>query len=104
MTSREADTIKSMDECDFENIHQHYMEQSEVQKAMCKTKEGRKKAKQEKRKILKQYGYCVIDGQKQRIGKFKIEPPGLFKGRGDHPKQGKIKVSVAYERDSSSCD
>ena len=31
---------------------------------------------------------------RQKIGNFKIEPPGLFRGRGDHPKQGKIKVGV----------
>ena len=29
---------------------------------------------------------------REKIGNFKIEPPGLFRGRGDHPKQGKIKV------------
>ena len=32
---------------------------------------------------------CVC---RQKIGNFKTEPPGLFRGRGDHPKQGKIKV------------
>ena len=31
---------------------------------------------------------------RERIGNFKIEPPGLFRGRGDHPKQGMIKVCV----------
>ena len=32
---------------------------------------------------------CVC---RERIGNFKTEPPGLFRGRGDHPKQGRIKV------------
>ena len=34
---------------------------------------------------------CVLC-VRERIGNFKIEPPGLFRGRGDHPKQGMIKV------------
>ena len=26
---------------------------------------------------MKEYGWCVIDSHKQRIGNFKIEPPGM---------------------------
>ena len=33
----------------------------------------------------------MMDGHKQKVGNFRIEPPGLFRGRGDHPKQGKLK-------------
>ena len=32
---------------------------------------------------------------RERIGNFKVEPPGLFRGRGDHPKQGRIKVCLS---------
>jgi len=32
-----------------------------------------------------------MDGHKEKIGNFRIEPPGLFRGRGDHPKQGMLK-------------
>ena len=35
-----------------------------------------------------------MDGHKQKVGNFRIEPPGLFRGRGDHPKQGKLKKRV----------
>ena len=38
---------------------------------------------------------CSLSLPRQKIGNFKTEPPGLFRGRGDHPKQGKIKVGVA---------
>lgn len=41
--------------------------------------------------IQKEYGFCIMDGHKEKIGNFKIEPPGLFRGRGDHPKQGMLK-------------
>ena len=33
-----------------------------------------------------------------QVGNFRVEPPGLFRGRGEHPKMGKIKKRV-YPRD-----
>ncbi|WP_411023169.1 hypothetical protein, partial [Salmonella sp. s51228] len=48
-------------------------------------------------KIQEEYGFCVVDSHKQKIGNFRIEPPGLFRGRGEHPKQGKFKKLVQPE-------
>jgi DNA topoisomerase IB len=42
------------------------------------------------------YKVCILDGRKELVGNFKIEPPGLFRGRGKHPKTGKLKV-FCYE-------
>ena len=53
--------------------------------------------KKENEEIMKQYGFCVIDHHRQRIGNFRIEPPGLFRGRGDHPKQGMLKKRTEAE-------
>lgn len=95
MTESEAEIITDFSLCDFRQIHEHYKERSEARKAMSKEEKlANKKANE---KILEEYGWCIIDGHKERIGNFKIEPPGLFRGRGDHPKQGKIKVGVASE-------
>ena len=33
-----------------------------------------------------------MDGHKETVGNFKVEPPSLFSGRGDHPKQRKMKA------------
>jgi DNA topoisomerase-1 len=38
-----------------------------------------------------------MDGRKVPIGNFRIEPPGLFQGRGEHPKMGKLKRRVMPE-------
>ena len=62
------------------------------------TKEQKAALKAENEKIVEEYGWCLIDGHKEKIGNFKIEPPGLFRGRGDHPKQGKIKVCALTVR------
>ncbi len=91
MTAEEASTISKFSKCDFKEIHAYYKERSEERKAMSKDQKAALKAENEA--IVAEYGWCMIDGHKEKIGNFKIEPPGLFRGRGDHPKQGKIKVS-----------
>jgi len=40
------------------------------------------------------YKFCIIDGIKQKVGNYKIEPPSIFIGRGSHPKLGKIKKRI----------
>jgi DNA topoisomerase-1 len=41
--------------------------------------------------------YCIIDGNQQNVGNYKIEPPGIFLGRGSHPKIGRIKKRIYPE-------
>lgn len=53
--------------------------------------------KEANQKIVDEYGYCMLDHHKERIGNFKIEPPGLFRGRGEHPKQGMLKKRIQPE-------
>lgn len=38
------------------------------------------------------YKTCLLDGRKEKVGNFRVEPPGLFRGRGEHPKTGLLKV------------
>lgn len=54
-------------------------------------KEEKNKIKEANAKIAEEYGFCVLDEHKQKVGNFRVEPPGLFRGRGDHPKQGRLK-------------
>jgi hypothetical protein len=42
----------------------------------------------------KEYGVATIDGHDEKIGNFRIEPPGLFRGRGEHPKQVSLTIST----------
>ncbi|XP_063155792.1 DNA topoisomerase I, mitochondrial isoform X2 [Candoia aspera] len=55
------------------------------------------KLKEEAEKTQEEYGYCIIDGHREKIGNFKTEPPGLFRGRGDHPKMGMLKKRIMPE-------
>lgn len=55
------------------------------------------KLKEENARMQEEYGFCIMDRHRERIGNFRIEPPGLFRGRGDHPKQGMLKRRVMPE-------
>mmetsp|Transcript_71409 Transcript_71409/g.165133 ORF Transcript_71409/g.165133 Transcript_71409/m.165133 type:complete len:911 (+) Transcript_71409:67-2799(+) len=37
------------------------------------------------------FAYALINGVREKLGSFKLEPPQLFRGRGEHPKQGLLK-------------
>ncbi|GMT02473.1 hypothetical protein PENTCL1PPCAC_24647, partial [Pristionchus entomophagus] len=95
MTPSERELITDLKKCDFGQIDVYYKELSEKRKAM--TKEEKLAIKEENEKMMKIYGFANIDGHKQKIGNFRIEPPGLFRGRGDHPKMGKLKKRIRPE-------
>ncbi|ROL53471.1 DNA topoisomerase 1, partial [Anabarilius grahami] len=95
MTSEEKSKITELKKCDFTEMHEYFTAQSEARKQM--SKEEKQKTKEENERILQEYGYCVMDNHRERIGNFRIEPPGLFRGRGDHPKMGKLKRRIRPE-------
>ncbi|XP_077191541.1 DNA topoisomerase 1 isoform X1 [Paroedura picta] len=95
MTPEEKSTITSLSKCDFNHMSQYFKAQTEARKQM--TKEEKQKIKEENERLLKEYGYCIMDNHKERIANFKIEPPGLFRGRGNHPKMGMLKRRIMPE-------
>lgn len=95
-SSGEKVAIKEFDECDFKPIYEYYAAQREAKKALPQAE--KKKLKAEKDAIEAPYMYCLWDGRKQKVGNFRIEPPGLFRGRGEHPKTGTVKTRVMPEQ------
>ncbi|XP_043922218.1 DNA topoisomerase 1-like [Protopterus annectens] len=95
MTSDEKEAIKKLEHCDFSEIHKYFVERNEIRKAL--PKEEKKKLKEESEKLQQEYGFCNLDGHVEKIGNFKIEPPGLFRGRGNHPKMGMLKKRIMPE-------
>ena len=77
-------------------IHAHLELLKEQKKLM--TKEQKDKLKAVKTELEATYGFCLLDGRREKVGNFRIEPPGLFRGRGKHPKAGKLKRRVAPEQ------
>ncbi|XP_039207298.1 DNA topoisomerase 1 [Crotalus tigris] len=95
MTPEEKGIITSLSKCDFDHMSQYFKAQTEARKQM--TKDEKQKIKEENERLLKEYGYCIMDNHKERIANFKIEPPGLFRGRGNHPKMGMLKRRIMPE-------
>ncbi|KAG7538025.1 DNA topoisomerase I DNA binding eukaryotic-type N-terminal domain superfamily [Arabidopsis suecica] len=84
--------IQKLDDCDFTPIYEWHLEEKEKKKQM--STEEKKALKEEKLKQEEKYMWAVVDGVKEKIGNFRVEPPGLFRGRGEHPKMGKLKKRI----------
>jgi len=87
--------IQSLEHCDFTPIWEWYLKEKEKKNNM--TKEEKKALKEERAKIEAPYLFAYIDGRKEKVGNFRLEPPGLFRGRGEHPKMGKLKRRLQPE-------
>lgn len=89
-------SIREFSKCDFKPIFEYYEAQRAAKKALSAAE--RKALKAEKDAVEAPYLYCMWDGRKQKVGNFRVEPPGLFRGRGEHPKTGKVKKRVLPEQ------
>ncbi|EGC30025.1 hypothetical protein DICPUDRAFT_50979 [Dictyostelium purpureum] len=92
LTTEQKKTIKNLAKCDFSHIHTFLQERKETRKSRSKNEKDAEAA--EKKKLQEKYGFAMIDGFKEKIGNFTIEPPGLFLGRGAHPKTGMLKQRI----------
>lgn len=91
---KEAD-IKEFEKCDFSKIFQYYDKKREEKKLL--SPKEKKRLKEEKEKSEEKFKFCLLNGRKEQVGNFRVEPPGLFRGRGAHPKTGKLKKRVRAE-------
>ncbi len=85
----------TIDDFDFSKIKSHLESESLKKKEM--SKEEKEKLKIKNDELEEPYKYCNINGSKESVGNFKIEPPGIFLGRGDHPKIGSVKKRIKPE-------
>ncbi|KAI5962999.1 TOP1 [Candida pseudojiufengensis] len=88
--------ITDFNKLDFSKMHAYFEKQREEKKSM--SKDEKKRIKEEKEKIEEPFKTCLLNGRKELVGNFRIEPPGLFRGRGAHPKTGKLKRRVVPEQ------
>lgn len=95
MCSETARKLQDFSKCDFTPIYEHL--QNERERKKNKSKEEKKQEKLEKEEQEKKYMYAKVDGRWEKVGNFRIEPPGLFRGRGEHPKMGMIKKRIQPE-------
>ena len=84
--------IKSLEKCDFSKIKDHLDEINFEKKS--RSREQKQMNKLEKDEEEMKFKTVLVDGEEQANGNFRVEPPGIFIGRGCNPKLGKIKTRV----------
>ncbi|XP_028082689.1 DNA topoisomerase 1-like isoform X1 [Camellia sinensis] len=84
--------IQRLEDCDFTPIYEWHQKEKEKKKQM--STEEKKALREEKLKQEEKYMWAIVDGLKEKVGNFRVEPPGLFRGRGEHPKMGKLKRRI----------
>jgi DNA topoisomerase-1 len=100
--SKTKHKIQVFEKCDFTPIYNYLKQQQELKKK--RTKEEKMAEKAEKQRLKEKYGYAIVDGRKEAVANFTVEPPGLFLGRGNHPKAGKFKLRVMPEQVTLNLD
>ena len=84
--------ITDFNKIDFTPIKNYLEKEKESKKEISKEEKQQLKEQQEKDEEI--YKYALIDGKKQPVGNYKLEPPSIFLGRGCHPKLGRIKKRI----------
>jgi len=92
---RDGTIIKEFERCDFRPMFEYFEEEKAKKKAL--TTAEKKALKKQKDEMEAKYVTCTLDGRKEKVGNFRVEPPGLFRGRGEHPKKGALKLRVQPE-------
>lgn len=87
--------VKNFESCDFSKIATYLEKLREEKKSM--TKEEKQPEKEKREMEVFTNGFAFVDGHLEKVGNFRIEPPGLFRGRGEHPKTGTLKERVMPE-------
>ena len=94
MTEEERKIIISLDDCNFTEIKE-YFTRIFLEK---KSNPNEKKAENKKNvQLMISHGFCVIDGQKFNLVKFKITPPALYRHRDTNPNIGKLRHRIMPE-------
>lgn len=83
--------IQSLQLCDFSKIKQYIDIKNEEKKIERMNKKNEIDTRDDKYKI------AIVDDKQQSVSNYKVEPPGIFIGRGKNPNLGKLKRRVYPE-------
>ena len=81
--------VQSLDECNFRPMYNYILMKKEEKKKLPKD--------ETENQLLEKYKYAVVDGKRQPVGNFRVDPCGIFIGRGCNPKLGRIKSRIYPE-------
>ena len=92
--------IQRFEKLDFRDMFNYWksLKDAEAQRKKSLAPSARKHELETRKAIESEFKTCLVDGMPQRAGNVTVEPPGLFLGRGAHPKTGRIKHRVMPEQ------
>ena len=88
--------VKKFELCDFTALRAYVTRTRQAKKDS--SKEEKEADKEISVKLAQRYAYAIVDDHIEKLGNYTIEPPGLFRGRGAHPKTGTLKTRVMPEQ------
>ena len=65
------------------------------EEVLTKDQKKQKKTKADEKK--RTFGYAIIDGKREAVGNYAVEPASIFYGRGNNQNRGKIKKAINPE-------
>eukprot|EP01061_Rhynchopus_euleeides_P001747 TRINITY_DN1127_c0_g1_i2.p1 TRINITY_DN1127_c0_g1~~TRINITY_DN1127_c0_g1_i2.p1 ORF type:complete len:286 (+),score=107.29 TRINITY_DN1127_c0_g1_i2:156-1013(+) len=98
----EGKKVQNLALCNFDAIWEWYLREREKKKSLTPAEKRANKLKVEEETA--KYRYVLWDGRKETIANPAVEPPGLFRGRGKHPKQGNLKKRIFPEDVTINCE
>jgi DNA topoisomerase I len=84
--------IQSLEKCNFTPIFDHLQGERAAKKTIDKDEKKATKAAKDASEAI--YKVAYVNGKAEPVGNFRVEPPGLFRGRGAHPKMGMLKKRI----------
>lgn len=89
LTADLKEKITDLKKCDFSKIQAWREEDRRKRNERSKEEKEAEKAKNDKETSW--YAHGLVNGVREKLGNYRLEPPQLFRGRGEHPKQGMLK-------------
>jgi DNA topoisomerase-1 len=97
--------ITNLEQCDFTEYYNKILLDKQIQKNIIVTFKGDDDIENNINRLSynitkddeDKYKTALVDGIIQPVGNYKMEPPGIFLGRGNNPKIGKIKPRIYPE-------
>ena len=99
MTEEERTIICNLDECNFAELKEYNLQNRSTR--LQRSTNDKKAERNENIKLMKNYGFCFMDGQKYNLVKCKIKPPGLYASRRmdkrGNPNIGRLRLRIRPE-------
>lgn len=97
---KDGTKITKFEKLDFRDMFNYWrsLKEAEADRKKSMAPSARKAELAARKEADNQYKLCLVDGTPQKAGNVTVEPPGLFLGRGAHPKAGRVKTRILPEQ------